>query len=291
MQLREGLPMRLYNGLLGLMALTLIAAPAVAAQTAASKECSAQADAKGLHGADRDAFRTSCMKAAGGTTTTTSSSATTTKAATTAPAATTTAKPATTTKAASSDASKACSAQADAKGLHGADRDKFRTACMKGGAPAAAAPMAAAPAATTTTAKTTSTKAAPSDMSKSCSAQADAKGLHGTDRDKFRTACMKGAAPAVTAAPAAKAAPSVAAAAPVAATPMAKPAATAAAAPAVATASGGKPLTPAQEASNARMKDCGGQWTAAKNAGHIPAGQTWPQYWSECSKRMKASGK
>lgn len=67
-------------------------------------------------------------------------------AATTAPAATTTA-PATTMKPATgtmgkmkpmqTDVSKACSAQADAKGLHGKERSKFRSACKKNGGKAA----------------------------------------------------------------------------------------------------------------------------------------------------------
>lgn len=59
---------------------------------------------------------------------------------------------------------------------------------------------------TTTTAKmagqpkttTTSTKKGPppasarSEISKTCSASADSKGLHGKDRQKFRRQCMKG---------------------------------------------------------------------------------------------------
>ena len=40
-------------------------------------------------------------------------------------------------------------------------------------------------------------------------------------------------------------------------------------------------------AARARQKDCGRQWSAAKTAGKIPAGQSWPQYWSQCNKRMK----
>jgi len=40
----------------------------------------------------------------------------------------------------------------------------------------------------------------------------------------------------------------------------------------------------------ARERACGAEWKAAKAAGNIPAGQKWPQYWSECNKRKKAEG-
>jgi hypothetical protein len=36
-----------------------------------------------------------------------------------------------------------------------------------------------------------------------------------------------------------------------------------------------------------RQRQCGAQWKADKAAGKIPAGQTWPQYWSACSRRLK----
>ena len=79
-----------------------------------------------------------------------------------------------------------------------------------------------------------------------------------------------------------KAAP--AAAAPAAAAPAA------AAKPAAATAAEEKPLTPGQLAARERIKKCGAEWTAAKEAGKIKAGQKWPQYWSDCNKRLKAAG-
>lgn len=74
----------------------------------------------------------------------TSAMAQTTAPSTTAPSATTTtATPMATTKPAAgtmskktpvlSDVSKACSAQADAKGLHGKDRKTFRSTCKKNG--------------------------------------------------------------------------------------------------------------------------------------------------------------
>jgi len=64
----------------------------------------------------------------------------------------------------------------------------------------------------------------------------------------------------------------------------AKPAATAK------PAAGEKPLTPGQLAARERIKKCGAEWTAAKEAGKIKAGQKWPQYWSDCNKRLKAAG-
>nr|MBA3898325.1 hypothetical protein [Sphingomonadaceae bacterium] len=40
-------------------------------------------------------------------------------------------------------------------------------------------------------------------------------------------------------------------------------------------------------AARARMHNCAQQWHVAKAANKIPAGQTWPQYWSQCNTRMK----
>ena len=51
--------------------------------------------------------------------------------------------------------------------------------------------MAGKPAVTTTH-KGPVPMAQRSEISKTCSAQADAKNLHGKDRSKFRRACMKG---------------------------------------------------------------------------------------------------
>jgi len=45
--------------------------------------------------------------------------------------------------------------------------------------------------------------------------------------------------------------------------------------------------SPAQAAMYARERQCGAQYRAEKAAGKLPAGQTWPQYWSACNKRMK----
>ena len=43
----------------------------------------------------------------------------------------------------------------------------------------------------------------------------------------------------------------------------------------------------AQTAMYARERQCGAQWRADKAANKVAAGQTWPQYWSACNKRMK----
>jgi hypothetical protein len=45
--------------------------------------------------------------------------------------------------------------------------------------------------------------------------------------------------------------------------------------------------SPAQAAMYARERQCGAQYRADKAAGKLPAGQTWPQSWSACNKRMK----
>ena len=49
---------------------------------------------------------------------------------------------------------------------------------------------------------------------------------------------------------------------------------------------GGTPSA-AQTAMRGRMKQCSAQWQADKAAKKIPAGQTWPRYWSACSARLK----
>jgi hypothetical protein len=183
--------------------------------------------------------------------------------------------------------SRDCSAQADAKGLHGADREKFRTSCIKGAAPAAPAKAVAVEKAPAKAVAMPAAAAAPakpaigtalSPASKACSDQADAKGLHGKDRETFRNQCLKGSAPVAAAGPAVAAAPSAA------------PSAAARPGAAKVTAAPGT-RTPGQIAETSRIRDCGAQWKAAKAANQIPAGQTWPKYWSQCSARMKAAGK
>jgi len=45
-----------------------------------------------------------------------------------------------------------------------------------------------------------------------------------------------------------------------------------------------------RQAEYARERACGADWKADKAAGKVPAGMTWPKYWSECNKRKKAAG-
>jgi hypothetical protein len=48
-----------------------------------------------------------------------------------------------------------------------------------------------------------------------------------------------------------------------------------------------KPPTPGQLAARARQKKCAAEWKAAKAAGKVEKGMTWPKYWSACNKRLK----
>jgi hypothetical protein len=120
---------------------------------------------------------------------------------------------------------------------------------------------------------------------KECAAQwqkakADNK-TGGKTYKEFSKDCMSGSAAAPAAAPA-----------PAAATPPKPASTTTAAKPAAATPSTEKKKpSPAQEAMYERERACGAEWKAAKAAGKVKAGMKWPQYWSECNKRMKAAGK
>jgi hypothetical protein len=78
--------------------------------------------------------------------------------------------------------------------------------------------------------------------------------------------------------PAAATTPAAAPAAP------ATPAATARPAPAAT-----KKPADGRQAEYARERACGADWKADKAAGKVPAGMTWPKYWSECNKRKKAA--
>lgn len=46
--------------------------------------------------------------------------------------------------------------------------------------------------------------------------------------------------------------------------------------------------TPAMRAARERQKVCAKNWRAEKAAGKT-AGQKWPQYWSACNKKLKAT--
>ena len=45
-----------------------------------------------------------------------------------------------------------------------------------------------------------------------------------------------------------------------------------------------------RRAEYARERACAADWKAAKAAGGVTAGMTWPTYWSECDQRKKAMG-
>jgi hypothetical protein len=71
----------------------------------------------------------------------------------------------------------------------------------------------------------------------------------------------------------------------------AKPAATTTtAAPAAAPKPATKKPADPKQAEYARERACGAEWKAEKATGKLPAGMTWPKYWSECDKRKKAAG-
>ena len=111
---------------------------------------------------------------------------------------------------------------------------------------------------------------------KECAAEWDKmKAANQTGTMKYRDftkQCMSGGAAPAAAAPA-PAAPTTAAPAP--------------SAGAAAASAAGKT---GRQAMIARERACGADWKADKAAGRIPAGQKWPQYWSECDKRKKAQG-
>jgi hypothetical protein len=50
-----------------------------------------------------------------------------------------------------------------------------------------------------------------------------------------------------------------------------------------------KPVSAGQAAMHERQKKCGAEWKAAKAAGKVQKGMTWPKYWSACNKRLKGS--
>jgi hypothetical protein len=56
------------------------------------------------------------------------------------------------------------------------------------------------------------------------------------------------------------------------------------------TVAGKRELTPGQKAAIVRIRACGAEWQAKKKAGQLPVGAKWPQYWSDCNKRLKAQG-
>ncbi len=74
------------------------------------------------------------------------------------------------------------------------------------------------------------------------------------------------------------------------ASPAAATTTTAPAAPVAAPKPAAKKPTNGRQAEYARERACGADWRADKAARKVPAGMTWPKYWSECDKRKKAMG-
>lgn len=56
------------------------------------------------------------------------------------------------------------------------------------------------------------------------------------------------------------------------------------------TTAGKRQMTPGQQAAVVRIRACGAEWQDKKKAGTLPQGAKWPQYWSDCNKRLKAKG-
>lgn len=46
-----------------------------------------------------------------------------------------------------------------------------------------------------------------------------------------------------------------------------------------------------QIAARDRQKKCAAEWKEAKAASKVEKGQTWPQFWSACNKRLKSASK
>lgn len=117
----------------------------------------------------------------------------------------------------------------------------------------------------------------PRDRMKACNAQSKAQGLKGGERKTFLSGCLKGEASAAAVQPGAPATPGSptstmgASRGPTASSPSAA----------------GRQPTSGQMAERDRMKRCGAEWRADKAAGKVPAGQTWPKYWSACNARLK----
>ena len=52
-----------------------------------------------------------------------------------------------------------------------------------------------------------------------------------------------------------------------------------------------KEQSPGQVAARERQKKCAAEWKEQKAADKIEKGTTWPKYWSDCNKRLKAAAK
>ena len=123
---------------------------------------------------------------------------------------------------------------------------------------------------------------------------------NGQSWPQFLAECRKtvAATPAATTSPAAVApvaAASAVATTPVPATAPAKPvppaaATPAGAAPAAIAPSSTVPTSNGRAQEQSRIKTCGEQWKVYKASGQVQPGESWPKYWSDCNKRLKAQG-
>ncbi|GAA2816168.1 hypothetical protein EDC40_109114 [Aminobacter aminovorans] len=57
-----------------------------------------------------------------------------------------------------------------------------------------------------------------------------------------------------------------------------------------ATSADGKPLTAGEVAFRQRIHECSTEWQSEKQAGTMPSGAKWPQFWSQCNTKLKAQG-
>ncbi len=57
------------------------------------------------------------------------------------------------------------------------------------------------------------------------------------------------------------------------------------------TAKSNKESSAGQLAARERHKKCAAEWKEAKTAGKTEKGATWPKFWSDCNKRLKAAAK
>lgn len=63
------------------------------------------------------------------------------------------------------------------------------------------------------------------------------------------------------------------------------------AAPSAAAAPEAKAPSAGMAAARDRQKKCGGEWRALSDAEKAKQGPKWPQFWSQCNKRLKGADK
>jgi hypothetical protein len=105
--------------------------------------------------------------------------------------------PAWSTATSTTERSKACWAQADRKGLHGAERTRFHKTCLQG-ALAPASPTHADKGSVSARAVTAPSGSGWTQRSRQCAAEADAKGKTDNERKSIRLSCLANASPVAT---------------------------------------------------------------------------------------------